>query len=62
MSKELWFSTVGMTCLVVLEEDIITSASAPIVKRFVGQRFDNLYRWASRRFGPVKVRELTRRA
>jgi hypothetical protein len=60
MSKERqwWFSCTKFTCLVVSDKNnVVTSKSAPIVKRFVGQHIKNLANWC-RKLGGFKWKEL----
>jgi hypothetical protein len=55
-----WISSVKMTFSVEVEDNVITDA-APIAKRFVGQPFENLYRWMNAQGGLrlERIRETT---
>lgn len=51
-----WFSCPRFTVEVHVSAGVITWA-APIVRRFIGQRLENLRRWAAG-FGAVRMEEL----
>lgn len=43
--KWYYVSAKFFTCAVVVDDDGIILKSAPIVRRFIGQSFENLMRW-----------------
>jgi len=57
--REWWFSCKRFTCLVVSDDnDLVTSGSAPIVRRFTGQHIKNLANWM-RKLGGFEWKEIT---
>lgn len=53
-----WFSCEKITCLVVSDENnLVTGASAPILKRFRGQKIRNVANWF-RKIGGFKYTEI----
>jgi len=53
MQVECWFSCRMFTCLVVVMDGIISSDSAPIVRRFAGQSWRSLHHWVSQKDGAL---------
>lgn len=51
--QKYWLSCRAWTVQVTVEDDIVVEA-APIVRKFVGQRFANLVRWAEK-LGGMRV-------
>ncbi len=54
---DYWLSCQKFTVLVRVDDTQIIRYTAPISRKFVGQPFDNLKRWASR-WGPLDVQQL----
>lgn len=57
MKEEWWMTCRKMTVLVISLDGIVTTGSAPIVKRFAGQPIGNLRQWMMG-FGGFKQRLL----
>lgn len=55
--KKYWVSCVKFTVQVTVNEEGRIVEAAPIVRKFIGQPFANLKKWASS-FGGVRVRDL----
>ena len=46
--QAMWLSNERMTVRVVISETELILEASPIVRKFVGQRFENLVRWMKR--------------
>jgi len=51
----IWISTPSFTCVVWVSDGKIVDA-APILRKFIGQGIDNLYKWITNKFGKDNVR------
>jgi len=51
-----WISNKKFTCLVTVNKQGTITKTAPILRNFVGQQFEQLTKWATLRFGTISVR------
>lgn len=51
---KIWISTKKFTVVVETDDDRIIRKAAPMVRKFIGQPVDNLFKWAAT-FGGLKV-------
>lgn len=56
--RHWWFSCNKFTCYVQTdEENNVTAQSAPIVKRWAGQKAKKLAKWSQKKFGGLHITE-----
>lgn len=55
MMKTWWLSNIAMTVKVVVDHRGIIVDAAPIVRKFVGQPFENVCKWMNKRSGMQRV-------
>lgn len=54
----LWISTSKFTCLVQVNKENKIVFAAPILKRFRGQKLDNLVKWTTKQIGPIEIQQI----
>jgi hypothetical protein len=52
--KQFWFSCHKFTVLVVCDDRGIITDTAPVARKFIGQHFDNLWKWGEK-LGGLRV-------
>lgn len=57
MNDDLWISCSGFTIRCIVEDGIIIDG-APIIRKFFGQKFENLNRWINYKFTDIKIESL----
>jgi hypothetical protein len=55
--QAVWLSNERMTVRVLVSETMLILEAAPIVQKFIGQRFENLARWMQH-MGETEIVEL----